>query len=67
MHSLSEKTNPVDGTVVWSPLKSLWYSAMLTVGIVGGAMTFSWDAAVVACGLTVFTLCFGHRSVCIAC
>ncbi|MCH8043652.1 MAG: acyl-CoA desaturase [Planctomycetes bacterium] len=60
MYARSEKTNPVDGTVVWSPLKSIWYSAMATVGIVGGAMTFSWGAAIIACGLTVFTICFGH-------
>lgn len=60
MHRPSEKTNPIEGTPVWSPVKSLWFSAMLTIAVVGGWWTFRWDAAIVACLLTIATLCFGH-------
>lgn len=60
MHSPNEQTNPVEGTPVWSPVKSLWFTGMATVAVIGGWLTFSWEAALVSCVLTVGTLCLGH-------
>lgn len=56
----SAQTNAVDGTVVWSPVKSLWFSGMAITALVFGPLTFSWDAAAISCLLTCATLCFGH-------
>ena len=53
-------SNAVDGRVVWSPFKSIWFSVMAVMGIVGGVVTASWDAILVCFVLTVSTLCFGH-------
>ena len=60
MVEVDPNTNPIDGKVVWSPTKSIWYTSMLLIGIVGGAMTFTWSGFLVASILTGFTLCFGH-------
>lgn len=60
MHSPLPETNPVEGTPVWSPVKSLWFTAMASVALVGGWLTYQWDAALVACLLTIVTLCLGH-------
>lgn len=60
MRPRSARTNPVEGRAVWSPIKSLWFSAMAIIALIAGPMTFSLDAAAVACGLTVVTLCLGH-------
>lgn len=56
----SALTNPVDGSPVWSPVKSLWFAAMAVTAFVGGWLTFAWDAAIVAGLLTAITLCLGH-------
>lgn len=53
-------TNPLNGKVVWSPVKSLWYSAHCAIAVVGGVMTFSWAAVCVFLVLTAITLCLGH-------
>jgi stearoyl-CoA desaturase (delta-9 desaturase) len=53
-------TNPRDGTVVWSPVKSLWFTSHALVSLVGGYFTFRLDAAAFSCALTVLTLCLGH-------
>lgn len=53
-------TNPVDGKVVWEPVKSLWYLSMIAVALVAGPSTWSWQTSLVACLLTMFTLCCGH-------
>ena len=60
MYPRSAETNAVDGRVVWSPVKSLWFSGMAAIGIVGGWLTFSWEVLAMAGILTGFTLCFGH-------
>ena len=60
MRPLTILTNPCDGIVVWSPVKSLWFTAHALVALVGGSLTFQWDAAAFSCALTVFTLCLGH-------
>jgi len=55
-----EATDPVDGRVRWSPLKSLWISAMTAVAVVLGPLTLSWDAVVLFIATSAVTLCFGH-------
>lgn len=60
MHSPCDLTNPVEGSTAWSPVKSLWFTAMSAVAAVGGWWTFTWEAAIVACLLTIVTLCLGH-------
>lgn len=58
--STDESTDPVDGSVRWAPLKSLWISAMTAVAVVFGPLTFSWDALVLFVASSAVTLCFGH-------
>ena len=56
----NEQSSPIEGTPIWSPVKSLWFSAMATIVLVGGWWTFAGDAAIVSCVLTIATLCLGH-------
>lgn len=60
MRSLCALTNPMDGHVVWSPVKSLWFTAMSAGAIVFGPKTWSWDVSLMSCLLTMITLCTGH-------
>ena len=53
-------TNPIDGRVVWSPVKSLWFTAHALVAVIGGVLTFRWDALMVFFVFTITTLCLGH-------
>jgi fatty-acid desaturase len=48
------------GAVRWSPLKSLWFTSMLGVALVGGVLTFSWAALAVFVLATTLVLLFGH-------
>ena len=52
--------SPLEGRVVWTPLRSIWTLGMAAAGIVGGAMTASWDAAAVFLITSAATLCAGH-------
>ncbi len=54
------KTSAEHGDVVWSPVKSLWYTAHLLIGFIGGALFFSWSALAVFIVLTGTTVCLGH-------
>lgn len=49
-----------DGRVVWTPIQSIWTIAMTCVGVIGGALTFSWDAASLFLVTTAITIGFGH-------
>ena len=49
-----------DGTVRWSPVKSLWFAGMAAVALVGGAFTFSWTALALFAVSTALVLLFGH-------
>lgn len=60
MRPLTDQTSPCNGQVVWSPIKSIWFTAHALVAVVGGYLTFRIDAALFACALTVCTLCLGH-------
>lgn len=57
---LGSGSSALEGTVRWSPFKSLWASAMYTVAILGGALTASWENAAVFALSSAITLCFGH-------
>ena len=48
------------GSVHWAPVRSLWLTTMTTAAIVGGALTFSWDALALFLGTCAITLCGGH-------
>jgi len=52
--------DPMAGRVIWAPVKSLWLIGMTIIGVIGGAMTFSWDALAVLVVLTAGTICAGH-------
>ena len=60
MSPQSDMTNPNKGTVVWSPGKSLWFTAHLIIAVVGGWMTLSAGAVMLSFAFTVVTLCLGH-------
>lgn len=53
-------TDAVDGTVVWSPIKSAWIGCVFAVAIVGGALTYSTEALIVFMVTTAITICLGH-------
>ncbi len=57
---LSDETNPIEGEVVWSPVKSLWFTTHLVIAIIGGWLTISIGAVLVTGVFTVLTLCLGH-------
>lgn len=56
----NERTNPLQGRVVWSPVKSLWFTGHALIALIGGYLTFRPDAVLACFVLTVTTLCLGH-------
>ncbi|MCC2973238.1 acyl-CoA desaturase [Massilia sp. IC2-476] len=52
--------NVFAGRVRWEPVRSLWWTGMTGVAIVGGALTFSWTALAVFLATTATVLLFGH-------
>lgn len=60
MQPCGPTTNPVSGTVVWSPIKSLWFTGHALVAVVGGSLAFGYNAVLVSFVFTVATLCLGH-------
>lgn len=52
--------NPLNGEVVWAPIKSIWLVSMYIIAIIGGYVTFTLSAFAVFIVLTAITLCFGH-------
>ncbi len=55
-----KKSCSAEGKVVWSPAKSLWTLLMTLTGVVGGALTFSWDVLLLFTITSAITLCAGH-------
>ena len=49
-----------DGEVRYAPVKSLWFTGMALVSVVGGALTFSWAALAVFLATTAAVLLLGH-------
>lgn len=60
MHRMSDLTNPEEGTVMWSPVKSLWFFGHLGIAVIGGALTLGQMPVLLSGVLTVLTLCLGH-------
>jgi len=50
----------VTGSVRFDAKKSIWISCMYLVAIIGGIVTFSWNAVVVFLITSAITLCLGH-------
>ncbi|WP_395740004.1 acyl-CoA desaturase [Prosthecobacter sp.] len=59
MSSAGAETNPIEGQVIWSPVKSLWFTAHLLIAIIGGWSTISMGAMVLCMVFTGITLCLG--------
>ncbi|WP_260310517.1 fatty acid desaturase family protein [Variovorax atrisoli] len=49
-----------EGEVLYSPVKSLWFSGMAASAAVGGFFCFRWDAFALFVASTAFVLLFGH-------
>jgi hypothetical protein len=49
-----------EGTVHWSPKKSLFITSMWTSGIIGGYYSASWETLTVFLTTSAVTLCGGH-------
>jgi stearoyl-CoA desaturase (delta-9 desaturase) len=60
MRSEDPRVDPCDGTVVWSPIKSLWFTAHALIALGFCVRTFSPGAAALFAGFTALTLCLGH-------
>ena len=58
--SQSNDNTALLGSVQLAPAKSLWISGMYALAIVGGALTFSWDALLVFLVTSAITICLGH-------
>lgn len=56
----SSDRSVVAGEVVWEPVRSLWFSAMVLGATVGGALTFSWSAFALFVASTAIVLLLGH-------
>jgi fatty-acid desaturase len=48
------------GVVRYSPVKSIWFTAMAVTAIVGGVLTASWSAVALFASITATVLLFGH-------
>lgn len=49
-----------EGSVVWEPVRSLWFSSMVVGAVVGGALHFSWSAFALFVVSTGGVLLLGH-------
>lgn len=54
------ETSSVEGTVHWTPVKSIWISAMTLTALIGGPLFFSWTALALFIATTAITVCLGH-------
>jgi len=48
------------GTVIWEPIRSIWFFTMALGAIVGGALTFTWGAFLLFVISTASVLLLGH-------
>ncbi|TFW30204.1 acyl-CoA desaturase [Massilia horti] len=58
--SVISDNDVLTGSVRYSPSKSLWFSAMASGALIGGACTASWTALAVFVLTTGWVLLFGH-------
>lgn len=49
-----------EGDVAWEPIRSIWFGTMATGAIIGGALTFRWDAFALFVIVTALVLLLGH-------
>src|SRR5687767_1012503 len=52
--------DPVDGTVRWDPVHSLWNGTMLAASLTLGPLLFSWSAFAIFLFLTGASILLGH-------
>lgn len=52
--------DPVAGRVRWDPVKSLWWSGLTALWLIGGTIWFSWGAVAVFLASCILILCGGH-------
>jgi fatty-acid desaturase len=53
-------SDPVTGTVKWSPVRSIWTGGMFLIGVVGAGLTLTWVNAAVFLVMTGVTIGLGH-------
>src|SRR5262245_18301869 len=56
----ADDTDAVAGIVRWQPAKSIWIGMITAVALVGGPLTFTWDALALFLATTAVTVCLGH-------
>jgi fatty-acid desaturase len=56
----TDPASVISGRVVYSPIKSVWFTAMAFAALVGGALTFTWAAFALYVGATAAVLLLGH-------
>jgi len=54
------QSNAYQAKVVYKPVKSIWISSMMLIGIIGGFYTASIETLMVFLITTSITICFGH-------
>ncbi len=52
--------SPVEGSVHWSPKKSLWMAAMTLGAVIGAPAFFSWSGVWLFVATMALTICLGH-------
>jgi stearoyl-CoA desaturase (delta-9 desaturase) len=55
-----DHASPVEGDVVWDPVRSIWNTGMFLAAAILGPLTFSWSALAVFLVTAGITLCAGH-------
>ena len=55
-----DTASPVEGHIVWDPVRSIWNGGMLLAALVFAPLTASWDAILVFLVSAAVTLCAGH-------
>jgi sn-1 stearoyl-lipid 9-desaturase len=55
-----DRASPVEGEVVWDPVRSIWNMGMLLAAVILGPLTFTWSALLVFLLTAGVTLCAGH-------
>ena len=56
----AEQADPSNGTVRWSPIKSIWIASMSLTALLLGPLYFTWQSCALFLLLCVITLCAGH-------
>ncbi len=57
---LDESVNPLDGYVLWDPLRSMFNAFALIASLILAPMYFTWGAFIIFFVLLLVTMCAGH-------